>query len=266
MGALHMGDVKRTIELHLAASMTREPAKNVSADEELWRETLTRGHAGLRGLRRVMRLLPGTPRCKICNNPFGGIGGRVCRVVGFTPSRKSPHLCPFAVKRCLWEASRSKPPYCLPTFVVQRLLLSSLGPYAEALNRFYQAATDVLVRCDATIDKLIGDEVMAFFVPAFAGRDFKQRAVEAGQALLLRLGYANNREAWLPVGVGIDAGVAFVGNVGGTDYVDFTVVGDHGQCEVSEIRKQDAHRLVEARPHFPAAFELLGNCCRQNVE
>src|SRR6476646_10044274 len=74
-------------ELHLEAPMTREPAKNVSADQELWRETLTRGHAGLRGLCRVMRLLPGTPRCKICNNPFGGIGGRVCRVVGFTRSR-----------------------------------------------------------------------------------------------------------------------------------------------------------------------------------
>src|SRR5512146_958865 len=83
---------KRMAELHLEAQMTGEPAKNLSADEELWRETLTGGHAGLGRLRRVMRLLPGTPRCKICNNPFGGIGGRVCRVVGFTPSRKSPHL------------------------------------------------------------------------------------------------------------------------------------------------------------------------------
>jgi adenylate cyclase len=47
-------------------------------------------------------------------------------------------------------------------------LAEQLGPkaYAEALNRSYQAATDILVRCDATIDKLIGDEVMAFFVPA----------------------------------------------------------------------------------------------------
>jgi hypothetical protein len=75
MDSLHIRHAKRMTELHLEAPMTREPAKNVNADEVLWRETLTRGHARLRGLRRLMRLLPGTPRCKICNNPFGGIGG-----------------------------------------------------------------------------------------------------------------------------------------------------------------------------------------------
>ena len=34
------------------------------------------------------------------------------------------------------------------------------------LNQFYNLATEVLVRHDAIIDKLIGDEVMALFIPA----------------------------------------------------------------------------------------------------
>ena len=83
-----------------------------------------------------------------------------------------------------------------------------------------------MIRHDATVDKLIGDEVMAFFVPGFAGPDFKRSSVRAGLALLRKLGHGGEREPWLPVGVGVDAGVAFVGNVGGEDFVDFTVLGD----------------------------------------
>ena len=40
------------------------------------------------------------------------------------------------------------------------------------MNRFYAAATDVLVRTDAFIDKLVGDQVMAVFLPIFAGADY----------------------------------------------------------------------------------------------
>jgi adenylate cyclase len=267
MDPLHIRHAKRMTELHLEAPMTREPAKNVSADEELWRETLTRGHARLRGLRRVMRLLPGTPRCKICNNPFGGIGGRVCRVVGFTASRKSPHLCALCCEKMPLGGVEIETAILFADIRGSTALAEQLGPkaYAEALNRFYQVATDILVRCDATIDKLIGDEVMAFFVPAFVGRDFKQRAVEAGQALLLRLGYADSREAWLPVGVGIDAGVAFVGNVGGTDYVDFTVVGDPVNMAK---RFQDAAspgELLVGETAFAAVADRYANCERRMI-
>jgi Adenylate and Guanylate cyclase catalytic domain len=47
-----------------------------------------------------------------------------------------------------------------------------LGPaeYASLLNRFYKAATETLIRYDAVIDKLIGDEVMALFIPGFCDR------------------------------------------------------------------------------------------------
>jgi adenylate cyclase len=107
-------------------------------------------------------------------------------------------------------------------------LAERLGPvaYAAALNRFYHTATDVLIRHDATIDKLIGDEVMAFFTAGFAGPRFKQSAVTAGQALLRALGYGSAEGAWLPVGVGIDAGICFVGNVGDENFLDFTALGD----------------------------------------
>jgi adenylate cyclase len=49
--------------------------------------------AGLRMLHSLFRYLPGPPRCKGCLNPFGGIGGKLVRLIGFAPSRKNPALC-----------------------------------------------------------------------------------------------------------------------------------------------------------------------------
>ncbi len=68
-------------------------ATNVESADEQWRKMLSEGHPQLRILHRVFRLLPGPPRCKVCLNPFGGIGGKVVALFGFRPSRKNPLLC-----------------------------------------------------------------------------------------------------------------------------------------------------------------------------
>src|ERR1700739_3018158 len=64
-----------------------------AATSEQWRTLLTEGHAALVGARRIFRHLPADPRCKVCNNPFGGVAGHVLAVAGFSPSRKNPNLC-----------------------------------------------------------------------------------------------------------------------------------------------------------------------------
>ncbi|WP_253867587.1 adenylate/guanylate cyclase domain-containing protein [Mycobacterium sp. GA-1285] len=97
--------------------------------------------------------------------------------------------------------------------------------FAAVLNRFYSSATQTLLRHDAVIDKLIGDEVMAFFVQGISGPKYRRRAVLAGMELLNAVGYGSDEGPWLEVGVAVNAGVAFVGNVGGA-VVDFTVLGD----------------------------------------
>src|SRR3954471_20712162 len=58
-----------------------------------WQRLLTTGHRPLVISRHFWRHVPSAPRCKVCGNPFGGIGGRVARLAGFTPSRKKPRLC-----------------------------------------------------------------------------------------------------------------------------------------------------------------------------
>jgi adenylate cyclase len=96
---------------------------------------------------------------------------------------------------------------------------SSATEFAERLNRFYATATDVLVSHDALIDKLIGDEVMALFIPGLAGPDYRRKTALAAVELAAAVDH-------LPVGVAAHAGTAFVGNVGSGSVLDFTALGD----------------------------------------
>ena len=97
--------------------------------------------------------------------------------------------------------------------------------YAALLNRFYRAATEVLIRHDAIIDKLIGDEVMALFIPGICGPEYHRHAVEAAAALLRAVGYGESGEPWVALGGAVHSGMTYVGNVG-SEVVDFTALGD----------------------------------------
>jgi adenylate cyclase len=148
-------------------------------------------------------------------------------MAGFKPSRKNPALC----ARCC----DSLPPGGaeIDTAVLfadvrgSTALGESAGPteFAQLLGRFYTAATETLLRHDAVIDKLIGDEVMAFFVPGVSGSDYRGQALQAGIELLRAVGYGTPHGPWLEVGAAVNAGVAYVGNVG-SEVVDFTALGD----------------------------------------
>jgi adenylate cyclase len=83
------------------------------------------------------------------------------------------------------------------------------------MNRFYEATINVLVEADAFIDKLVGDEVTALFIPGYAGQEHARKAVEAGQAFLRVTGYGQLEGPWVPVGVGVHTGKAWVGSIAG---------------------------------------------------
>ena len=200
--------------------------QHTGASSALWDKVLTDGHASLVRARRAFRYLPSAPRCKLCNNPFGGPVGRVFAAAGFRRSRKNPNLC----ERCCDALPRGGAEVDIAVLFADVRGSTALGDrraaadFAALLNRFYGAATQTLLRHDAVIDKLIGDEVMAFFVQGISGPRYRQRAVEAGTDLLEAVGYSTPDGPWLDVGIAVNAGVAYVGNVGGA-VVDFTALG-----------------------------------------
>jgi adenylate cyclase len=200
---------------------------NDTTAEEAWRKILVEGHRPLLLSRHVWRHMPSPPRCKVCANPFGGVGGRVARLAGFERSRKNPNLC----ARCCDSLPPGGAEVDVAVLFADVRGSTALGGtttasrFAELLNRFYAVTTDVLLRHDALIDKLIGDEAMALFIPGVAGPEYRRKAVAAGVDILRAVGYGAPDGPWLTVGVGVNAGPAYVGNVGSA-VVDFTALGD----------------------------------------
>ena len=231
-------------------------APHSQAGESPWRRILIDGHASLVKARRVFRYLPSAPRCKVCSNPFGGPFGRLLAATGFTPSRKNPTLC----SRCCDALPVGGAEVDIAVLFADVRGSTALGQrgvaadFAASLNRFYVAATRTLFRHDAVIDKLIGDQVMAFFVQGISGVDYRRRAVQAAMELLEAVGYGSAEGPWLDVGIAVNAGVAYVGNVGGA-VVDFTALGDPVNAAARMQQKAAGGELLVATG---VADDLIG--------
>jgi adenylate cyclase len=175
---------------------------------------------------RLFRMMPSSPRCAVCFLAFGGLG----KVFRITPSRKNPKLC----DACFERAPVGGYPMDIGVLFADVRGFTALAEQqrpedvAALLNRFYRVATDVLVERFAIVDKLIGDEVMALFLPQFPtlGERTCEVMVETAEELLRGVGYQPGEKPWLPLGVGVHFGPAVVGNVGTGEVKDFTAIGD----------------------------------------
>ena len=98
--------------------------------------------------------------------------------------------------------------------------------FSALIARFYSAVTQELLKVDALIDRLIGDEVIALFVPVLSGDKHAHAAMEGAKAILRATGHDKSEGPWVPIGVGIHTGNAFVGAVGTSGVTDITALGD----------------------------------------
>ncbi|HUP48506.1 MAG TPA: adenylate/guanylate cyclase domain-containing protein [Thermoanaerobaculia bacterium] len=101
---------------------------------------------------------------------------------------------------------------------------------AEFLSHFFSCAVESIFAYGGTLDKFIGDAVMAFFGAPIPQDDHADRAILAGLMMQRLVGDWNaEREqqgmAPVKIRVGINSGPAVVGNVGTEKRVDYTVLG-----------------------------------------
>ena len=94
------------------------------------------------------------------------------------------------------------------------------------LNRFYKVASEAVFDLDGTLDKMVGDQVMAFFGAPFREKDHPQRAARAALDIVARMEAMAEDGDSLHVGGGVGTGLAFMGNVAEGEVKDFTAIGD----------------------------------------
>ena len=145
---------------------------------------------------------------------------------------------------------------------------SPVEEIAPRLNELHDRMTRLIWKHDGTLDKYIGDGIMAFWGAPLLQEDHAARAVRAAIEMrdeLRRMGaeaQARGGEAFA-MGIGINTGTAVVGNMGSNDFWDYTVLGDEVNLAarlealtrtygvdiiISEATRRAVEGLVETRP------------------
>jgi adenylate cyclase len=206
-----------------------EQAESDAETTEIWRQILTGEVKGLTRTRKLVGWIPAGPRCKLCEAPMKPPGSVLLRPFGFGPSTYNRRLCRACFKQIDGRPGGAEIELSLlfadvrgSTGLAERMPAQD---FSRLIARFYGAAGRVVESWNGLIDKFVGDEVVALFVPGWTGDDHASRAVSAAQDLMRETGNGGG-DPWVPIGAGVHTGVAFVGSIGEGQDCDFTAVGD----------------------------------------
>jgi adenylate cyclase len=206
--------------------------KPKQSHDEKWRDVLmgeARGHiCWAPWMRRISRAIPSDPRCKLCDGPFGP-PGNIMRFLGFGPSQINRRICRHCIQALEKNPGGAEVELSLlfadvrgSTALAEQ---TSAEEFSQLMAKFYGTAANVVDERNGIVDKFVGDQVVALFIPGFAGADHASDAIAAARELLARTGHGDGIP-WIPVGAGVHTGVAYVGTVGEGDALDFTALGD----------------------------------------
>lgn len=201
-----------------------------TGNEERWRSYLSGTDPAARAMRSVWEKLPSPPRCELCAAPFKGPFVPLLRLLGRRQFTKNPRYCDFCVSSLV--AAKGGAEVAMSALFADvrgsMPLAERLGPTAThtIIDRFYSEGVDVLIHGGAMVDRFMGDQIVGYFVPLYASQHARS-AIETGLALLNETGHGAGGTPWVPIGVGVHTGNAYVGTVGRPGgLVELTAIGE----------------------------------------
>ncbi len=141
------------------------------------------------------------------------------------------------------------------------------------LNEYFTLMVDVVIQYEGTLDKFIGDAIMAVWGAPVPFEDKELRGVKAALEMQKALGQYNKtridkNQTPLTMGIGLNSGVVVSGNLGSDKRTDYTVIGEEvnlasrlcakaapGQVLISEGMYRKLKGLVEVRQLEPIALK-----------
>lgn len=147
----------------------------------------------------------------------------------------------------------------------------SAAQVVEVLNEVFSSLSPIVLEYGGTLDKYLGDAIMAFFGAPMSSADDAPRAARAAftmQKKFNALLKSDNRMSGLALGIGIGTGEAVVGNVGSEHVMDYTVIGNvpntasrlqsvaaGGQTLIDDETYEAVNHLASVRPTKPLVLK-----------
>ena len=108
---------------------------------------------------------------------------------------------------------------------------SNPAELTKVINRFLTPMTDIIMKNNGTIDKYMGDCIMAFWNAPIDTPKHKELAINSALQMIDKLKYLNNMNGFgdnnvINIGIGINTGKCIVGNMGSQQRFDYSVIGD----------------------------------------
>ena len=108
---------------------------------------------------------------------------------------------------------------------------SNPAELTKVINRFLTPMTDIIMKNNGTIDKYMGDCIMAFWNAPIDTANHKELAINSALQMIDKLKYLNNMNGFgdnnvINIGIGINTGKCIVGNMGSEQRFDYSVIGD----------------------------------------
>ena len=102
---------------------------------------------------------------------------------------------------------------------------------SEILNEYFTEIEPIITKYNGIINKFIGDAVMAIFGEPIQDKNHASNAVRCGYEMLLKVKelqkkWIKENKPKIEIGIGINTGEVFVGNIGSENRMEYTVIGD----------------------------------------
>jgi len=134
------------------------------------------------------------------------------------------------------------------------------------LNEYFSRMVAIVFRHQGTVDKFVGDMVMALFAAPLDDPNHAEHAVAAAVEMVKELGELNREwtargMAQLDIGVGVNSGDMIAGNIGSSSIMSYTVIGDNVNLgsRLESLNKEYKTRIIisdATRARLTTAYDL----------
>ena len=135
----------------------------------------------------------------------------------------------------------------------------------DFLNRYFGLMTDIVARHRGTVDKLVGDGILAVFGAPVSSLNNAENAVRAALEMVAALSDFNRNEVSpllgeeVKIGIGVHLGEVVAGNVGSEERMEYTVVGEAVDLavEIQELTREVPNSILLSRSVYDWAADLV---------